>query len=194
MLEVERFQPWTGIDGKYESSLPRVLVLGEVQLEAPLSDRDCILRQLRAAPDLIFTNFDQAVLGKRHWEEGYRDAVRAFWERTLFYNYNVTAMVRAGVGSLDPITRANPLHARLLRQMLDRYKPTHAIVWGDDNWRAVAVEGAAWQEEADLGGEPCRSVTIDGRRTLFTRVSHPSAGFAHQRWSTLLSHFLSLAA
>lgn len=194
MLGVESFQPWTGIDDKYESSLPRVLVLGEAQLEAPLSDRDCILRQLRAAPDLIFTNFDQAVLGWRHWEEGYRDAVRAFWERTLFYNYNVVPAARPGGGSLSAATRANPLHARLLREMLDRYKPTHVIVWGDDNWRAIAVAGADWQEEADLHGEPCRSVVVAGHRSLFTRVSHPSAGFAHERWSGLLSHFLSLSA
>lgn len=194
MLGVESFQPWTGIDGKYDGSLPRVLVLGEAQLEAPLSDRDCILRQLRAAPDLIFTNFAQAVLGKRHWEEGYRNAVRAFWERTLFYNYNVTHAPRPGAGSLSAAVRSSPVHARLLHEMLDRHKPTHVIVWGDDNWRTVAVAGAAWQEEADLLGEPCRSIVIDGHRTLFTRVSHPSAGFDHERWAALLSHFLSLTA
>lgn len=194
MLGVDSFQPWTGIDGKYDSSLPRVLVLGEVQLDAPLSDRDCILRQLRAAPDLIFTNFDQAVLGKRHWEEGYRDAVRAFWERTLFYNYNVTHAARPGGSSLNAAMRTNPLHAKLLREMLERYHPTHVIVWGEDNWRAIAVAGAAWQEEADLQREPCRSVVIDGHRSLFTRLSHPSAGFDHERWSALLSQFLSLAA
>jgi len=193
MLGVESFEPWIGVDGKYHSSLPRLLVLGETQLDAPLSDRECILRQLRAAPDLIFTNFDQAVLGKRHWEAGYRDAVRAFWERTLFYNYNVTHGGRRGGGSLSPATRANPLHAKLLREILLRYRPTHVIVWGEDNWRALAVEGAAWHEEADLRGEPCRSVVIDGRRTLFTRLNHPSAGFDHERWSTLLAQFLSLA-
>jgi hypothetical protein len=191
MFGVEGFQPWAGVEGKYERSSPRVLVLGEVQIEAPLSDRDCILRKLRAAPDLIFTNFDQAVLGKRHWEEGYREAVRAFWERTLFYNYNVTRAARRGAAPPDPI------HARLLREMLRTHKPTHVIVWGEDNWPTIAVEDAPWQEEPDLpsgpSGEPCRSVVIDGHRTLFTRVSHPSAGFAYERWSALLSCFLSLA-
>jgi hypothetical protein len=189
MLGVEGFQPWTGADGKYESSSPRVLVVGEVQIEAPLSDRDCILRKLRAAPDLIFTNFAQAVLGMRHWQEGYREAVRAFWERTLFYNYNVTGAARSGGASPTMTASSNP---RLLREMLSRYKPTHVIVWGDRNWQVMAIDGAAWKEEADLRAEPCRSVVVDGQRMLFTRVSHPSAGFAHERWSELLSHFLSL--
>jgi hypothetical protein len=191
MFGVDGFDPWTGVDGKYESSLPRVLVLGEVQVDAPLSDRDCILRKLRGGHDLVFTNFDQAVLGKRRWQEGYREAVRAFWERTLFYNYNVTRAAQPGAAPPDPI------HARLLRDMLSSYKPTHVVVWGDANWRAIAVEGAAWTPEAEIrcgaAGEPCRSVVVDGRRTLFTRVSHPSAGFDHERWSALLSRFLSLA-
>lgn len=195
MFDVEGFEPWTGVDGKYEISNPRVLVLGDVRVDAPLSDRECILRQLRAGPDLIFTNFHQAVLGIRHWQEGYRDAVRAFWERTLFYNYNATHAVRHGTKPLTRAGRSHPLHARLLRDMLRKYKPTHGIVWGDENWQAVAVEDAAWTEEPALGGgavdEPCRSVTLDGHKTLFTRISHPSAGFAHERWSPLLARFLS---
>jgi hypothetical protein len=191
MFGVEGFDPWTGVEGKYDSSNPRVLVLGEVQVDAPLSDRDGILRKLRAGHDLVFTNFDQAVLGKRRWAEGYRDAVREFWERTLFYNYNVTRVARQGA------TPADGIHARLLQKMLSTYKPTHVIVWGDSNWATIAVEGAAWQDEAEIrcgpNGEPCRSVAVDGHRTLFTRVSHPSAGFDHERWSALLSRFLSLA-
>ena len=74
MFGIEGFEPWLGMDGKYEASNPRVMVLGDTRLDAPLTDREAILRKIGGAPDLIFTNFEQAVLGRRHWEDGFRAA------------------------------------------------------------------------------------------------------------------------
>lgn len=194
MFGIDGFEPWTGVDGKYEISNPRLLVIGDTRLDAPLTDRECILRKLGGAPDLIFTNFEQAVLGRRHWEEGFRAAVRGFWERTTFYNYNATYLGGQSGAPLTAGARSDPRHARLLRDMLLTYKPTHAIVWGEANWQALAVADAAWEADAPIRcgeiGETCRSVTLDGHRSRFTRISHPSAGFAYDRWSGLLSRFL----
>jgi hypothetical protein len=196
MFGIDGFDPWTGIDGKYEGSNPRVMVLGEQQLDAPLTDRECILRKLGGAHDLIFTNFDQAVLGCRQWQGGYREQVRAFWERTVFYNYNVAHASAKGGAPLSAQTRLDPLHPRLLRDMLRAFKPTHVIVWGGDNWRAIAVEGSSWEGEDHLRrgeiDEPWRRIVVDGHATLFTRVTHPSASFAYERWSVLLARFLAL--
>jgi hypothetical protein len=198
MFGVDGFEPWTGVDGKYEGSTPRIMVLGEQQLDAPLTDRECILRKLGGAHDLIFNNFDQAVLGCRQWQDGYREQVRAFWERTVFYNYNVGHGLAKGGAKLSAGTRLDPLHPRLLRAMLRTYKPTHVIVWGDDNWRAITVEGSTWERDDRLRcgeiDEPGRKVVVDGHPTLFTRVTHPSASFAYERWSALLARFLALAA
>lgn len=194
MFGIDGFEPWMGVDGKYEASQPRVMVLGDIRLDAPLTDRECILRKIGAAPDLIFTNFEQAVLGQRHWEDGFRRQVRAFWERTAFYNYNAAAPIAATVTAK---TRSDPLHARLLRDMLRHAKPTHVIVWGEANWQALAVADHEWEADRPIRcgeiDEPCRSVAVDGHRTCFTRVSHPSAGFTYERWSQLLQRFLQLA-
>ncbi|HXZ00126.1 MAG TPA: hypothetical protein VEI03_09010 [Stellaceae bacterium] len=194
MFGIDGFEPWMGVDGKYEASLPRVMVLGERSLDAPLTDRECILRKIGGAPDLIFTNFEQAVLGRRHWEDGFRQQVRAFWERTAFYNYNLAPLSAETRAPLTPRMRSDPRHAALLRDMLRHAKPTHVIVWGEANWQALAVADAAWATDQPIRcgdiDEPCRSVAVDGHRSRFTRVSHPSAGFAYERWSRLLRRFL----
>ncbi|HYM03273.1 MAG TPA: hypothetical protein VET85_10030 [Stellaceae bacterium] len=198
MFELEGFDPWTGVGDKYATSMPRIMVVGDSRLDAPLTDRECILRKLAASHDLIFTNFDQAVLGLRHWHVGYRGEVRAFWERTLFYNYNVLFLPERGRASLSQQMRRDPLNAKILRQMLRAFAPTHVIVWGRDNWQAMAIEGQAWERDETLRcgerGEPFRIAVLDGLKTLFTCVAHPSAGFAYDRWSPLLSQFLSLPA
>ncbi len=198
MFGIDGFEPWTGLDGKYEASHPQLMVVGDTRLDAPLTDRECILRKINGAPDLIFTNFEQAVLGRRHWEEGFRAAVRAFWERTLFYNYNVAHLGSQAGAPLTARTRSDPLHARLLRDMLGRYKPSHVIVWGEANWDAMTVADATWEESELIRfgdvDEPCRGVTLDGSRSYFTRIRHPSAGFAYERWSGLLSRFLQRSA
>jgi hypothetical protein len=197
MFGIDGFNPWTGLDGRYEASNPRLMVVGDVRLDMPLTDRESVLRKINGAPDLIFTNFEQAVLGQRHWEEGFRAAVRAFWERTLFYNYNATHL-GGRAATLTARIRSDPLHARLLRDMLLRYKPSHAIVWGETNWDAIAVADAPWEADPPIRfseiDEPCRSVILEGQRTRFTRIRHPSAGFAYDRWSGLLSRFLQPAA
>lgn len=198
MFGIDGFDPWTGLDGRYEASNPRLMVLGDIRLDAPLTDRESILRKINGAPDLIFTNFEQAVLGRRHWEEGFRTAVRAFWERTVFYNYNVTHLGGRTAAPLTARIRTDPLHARLLRDMLLRYKPSHVIVWGEANWDAIAVADTPWETNPPIRcgdiDEPCRSATLDGHRSRFTRTRHPSAGFAYDRWSGLLSRFLELTA
>ena len=194
MFGIDGFEPWMGVDGKYQASHPRVMVLGDTRLDAPLTDRECILRKIGGAPDLIFTNFEQAVLGLRQWEDGFRRQVRAFWERTAFYNYNAAHAAAPAGAPLTARRRADPLHARLLRDMLRHATPTHVIVWGEANWQALAVADAEWEADRPIRcgeiDEPCRSIAVDGHRSCFTRVSHPSAGFAYARWSGLLQRFL----
>jgi hypothetical protein len=197
MFGVDKFQPWTGLDGKYDASNQRVMVIGDTRFDENFTDREIILGKIGGARHLTFTNFQQAVLGKRHWEDGYESAIRTFWERTLFYNYNTNFF--PGAERLPPPleARLDPQNARILGEMLRAYQPTHAIVWGDDNWNSMTAAGAGWVTEPDMrcGGsdEPCRSVTVAGRRTLFTRVKHPSAGFAYERWAPLLARFLAMS-
>jgi len=197
MVGIDGFEPWTGIGGKYQASNPRLLVLGDTRLDAPLTDREAILRKIGGAPDLIFTNFEQAVLGRRHWEPGFREAVRTLWECTLFYNYNAAYAAGPGAAPLTAAMRLDPRHGQLLRDMLQAWKPTHVVVWGEPNWQALAVADAAWETQPAIpsggGEEPCRSVTLGGQRSLFTRVAHPAAGFAYERWSQLLARFLQPA-
>ena len=82
--------------------------------------------------------------------------------------------------------------------MLLRYKPSNVIVWGEANWDAIAVVDTPWETDPPIRcgdiDEPCRSATLDGHRSRFTRIRHPSAGFAYDRWSGLLSRFLAPTA
>jgi hypothetical protein len=197
MFGVAGFDPWTGIGGKYEVTRPRVIVVGDLRFDAPLTDRECVLSKLNGTRHLIFDNFDQAVLGQRHWENGFREKVRAFWERTLFYNYNVTYLPGAGRPPPTREMRLDRAHARLFRKMLETYKPTHVIVWGFDNWHALVVEGVPWAQEGRITGgevdEPYRAVILDGHPILATRIAHPAASFSYQRWSPLLARFLAMS-
>jgi hypothetical protein len=84
----------------------------------------------------------------------------------------------------------------MLRKMLEKYRPTHCIVWGFANWHRVEVEGAKWGPDQPIrglaDGWPYRSVTVGGHTTLFSHVKHPSAGFSFARWSAVVSAFLTL--
>jgi hypothetical protein len=195
MAETIGFEPWTGIGDRYAAGAVKLLVVGDYRFDELFSDRQIILGKQRGQWHPTFTNFHQSVLGQRRWEEGYEEAVRDFWERTLFYNYNVQSP-RDPAAALPVDLRRDPRNAVQLRTMLATYHPTHAIVWGFDNWRFLAVEGAAWEEESYLrcgeNDEPYRAVVVEGRRTLFTRVKHPAAGFVYERWAQLLLEFLAL--
>jgi hypothetical protein len=197
MFGVDLYQPWTGVGDAYEQSRPRLLVLGETRFDARFTDREIIMGQLGGVPHLTFTNFNQAVLGLRRWAEGYDAATRAFWQRTLFANYNTTFFSGATRHLPPREARLDPQNARLLRDLLTTYKPSHAIVWGEENWATVAVADAAWRDEAPVataaGEDPCRSVALDGARTLFLRVKHPAVGFAYERWAPPLAAFLALS-
>jgi hypothetical protein len=80
--------------------------------------------------------------------------------------------------------------------MLQKYKPTHCIVWGYANWEGIGVEGIEWGPEQPIPGladaHTYCSITVDGNKTLFSYVRHPSAGFSYDRWSEVLSAFLAL--
>jgi hypothetical protein len=198
MFDMDGVEPWTGLEGKYQASRPRVMVVGEARYDVRVTDREIILGKLRGTRHLTFTNFQQAAVGKRQWEPGYEAAAIAFWERTLFYNYNTTYV--PGTDRLPPPreVRAQPQNARVLRAMLAAYRPTHTIVWGEENWLSMAVADTAWEEAPPLGigtaAEPCRRATVDGHPILFTRVAHPAASFAFERWAPLIAGFLARPA
>jgi hypothetical protein len=192
MFGVESFRRWVG--DLYESSHPKLLILGESRWDEEFTDTKIVEFQIDGGRIRTHTNFVQAVLGKRHWEEGY-DPI-SFWRKSIFYNYNTAfypGKARVPPGST---ARAEVQNHRMLRKMLEKYEPTHCIVWGFANWHSIAVERAKWEPERPIPGLSdswsYRSITTDGHPTLFSHVRHPSAGFSFARWSTVVSAFLTL--
>ncbi|MGD0945822.1 MAG: hypothetical protein ABSA52_00210 [Candidatus Binatia bacterium] len=192
MFGIESFKPWVG--DLYYISHPKLLILGESRWDEEFTDTKIIEFQIDGGHFRAHTNFVQAVLGKRHWEEGY-DPI-AFGRKSIFYNYNTSFY--PGRARIPPEhgERAEAQNPRMLRKMLEMYKPTHCIVWGIANWRSVAVEGAKWGPDQAMpglaDGWPYRRITIGSHTTLFSHVKHPSAGFSFARWSAVLSTFLML--
>ena len=188
MFRVRFFEPWIG------KSYPRLLVLGESRYDEEYTDKKIIESLIRGDRIRTYTNFVQAVVGKRHWEEEY-DQV-AFWERTIFYNY-LTNFFPGRPREAPPWDqRVDPQNQRILKSMLQTYKPTHCIVWGYDNWETIEVEAAEWGPEQPIPGlvdahKYC-SMDVEGNVTLFSYVVHPSTGFSYDRWRAVLSAFLSM--
>jgi hypothetical protein len=191
MFGVKTFDPWIG--KSYAMSYPKLLVLGESRYDEEYTDREIIEGLIQG--DFLkqtFTNFVQAVLAKRHWEEGYDPA--AFWQRTIFYNYLTNFF--PGEPRVPPTQREDNQNQRMLKNMLQKYNPTHCVVWGFANWDTIDVECTEWGQGQPIPGladahEYC-SIAVDGNIILFSCVKHPSAGFSYDLWSAVLSAFLSL--
>jgi hypothetical protein len=190
MFDDRNCEPWIG--AYYGNNETRVLVIGESRYSDDHTDRDIIQWLLDGHRHRTFTGFVQAATGARHWEPHY-DAHR-FWNGALFHNYNQTAFPG---GAREPLLwqeRMHPTNARLLREVLREWKPTHAIVWGFANWNSLVIEGEKWSEELLIPGTTEPYCTTSGFDTLFTRIYHPSVGFNHARWSSMLKAFLAMRA
>ncbi len=185
-------QPWVG--KKYDEAHPKILVVGESRYDEDYTDKKIIEEMCAGRGHKTFTNFTQAVTGVHHGNEEYDPS--KFWNTAIFYNYNTTFFPGGPREPLDWHTRFDKRNQRTLRSVLNRYKPTHGIVWGKWNWESVAVEGHEWKWHQFLD-DPRRdceycSVTVDTHRTLFTFIQHPSTGFSSSRWQPMLRRFLQL--
>lgn len=75
------FEPWIGRSyGRHEMNL---LVLGESRYDEDYTDRSIIESLNRGDRSHTYTNFLQAALAKRYWEDGYDPL--AFWDRVILY-------------------------------------------------------------------------------------------------------------
>jgi hypothetical protein len=188
MFGSKYFVPWVG--SRYGKDALRLLVLGESRYDEEYTDKQ-IVRDHLSEGGKTFTNFVQAATGLRRWEEAYDP--RAFWERTIFYNYNVTFFPGKPRAALSWSRRACQENTKMLRKVLEKYKPTHAIVWGKKNWDSIKVDGANWTSEKPIpGAREHPYCMVDGHSTLFARVKHPSGGFAFYEWAPMISAFLRL--
>jgi hypothetical protein len=189
---IETFRPWVGLH--YCASNPKIMVLGESRYDEDYSDNQIIEDQTKGCRQRTHTNFLQAVIGTRYWEDGYSPL--AFWEKSIFYNYHTEFYPERARVPMDGETRDGQQNRKILRCMLDSFKPTHCIVWGVGNWKSIAIDGINWGPDLSLPGvdvsHPYRSIALDGCATLFSHVRHPSAGFAHARWKSVLAAFLAL--
>jgi hypothetical protein len=188
------FSGWIGPEFESAAQKQKLLVLGESRYDEEFTDREII--KARIAGELsglqrrTFVNFELAVLEREHSDAD----MRSFWNRTVFYNY--IRKFFPGGPRVRPSyqMRVDPLNVETLRTVLHELKPTHAIVWGLGNWDEIDA-GSPWTPDECIVGTQQKfcSTTIDGNRTLFTRVSHPSAGFSSRFWAPVLSSFLSLS-
>jgi hypothetical protein len=195
MSQFQNIDAWVG-KGYSTKLRRRVLVIGESRYDE-YYDNKCIIAGVPArGGGGTFTNFMQAALGVHHSELRYRKAVSGFWDKAIFYNYLI-GFYPLGPRKTPPRRiRYDKRNRRALLHVLKTYKPTHAIVWGKQNWQALWVDRHAWRWEGFLRGprpdcEFC-SVVVDRHRTLFTFVKHPSAGFSSTRWHPMLKRFLAL--
>jgi hypothetical protein len=63
------FEPWHG--PQYGKSKPRLLVIGESQYDEAFTDKQIIQERVNGQRHRTYTNFVQAAIGTRHWEQGY---------------------------------------------------------------------------------------------------------------------------
>jgi hypothetical protein len=193
MFGLDNFVPWVGQN--YEQSSPRLLVLGESRYDKEFTDRAIIHaligNKLEGHNRRTFTNFVQAAIGKHHSEEGYD--LSAFWNKSLFCNYNTTFFPGEARRRLPYETRMAPRNAMMLGSVLREFRPTHAIVWGIVNWDSIDVDHFEVSGDLLIPGidSPCWAVRMRGHETLFMCVSHPSSGFSFDRWAPMISTFLS---
>jgi len=182
---------WIGPE--YQSATLRLLVLGESRYDEEFTDREIIEWRIAGKlPSLqrrTFVNFERSVLDGEHSEVD----MKSFWNKTIFYNYIRNFFPGGPRVSPSYRMRVDPQNVETLRTVLHELKPTHAIVWGFANWDEIDA-GSPWTPDGRIVGteQPFCSTTIDGNRILFTRVSHPSAGFSSRFWAPVISSFLSM--
>jgi hypothetical protein len=193
MFGNKHFEPWVGSHYSHSEprfSEPRLLVIGESRFSDDHTDRDIIKWHVDGNRHATFTKFVQAATGLRHWEPGY-DAP-GFWHQAIFFNFNAEWFAGGPREYLPWVERMNQQNARLLREALHQWQPTHAVVWGVANWHSVAIEGEEWSEELKIPGTAEPYCPTSGFTTLFTRVNHPSCGFNHGRWAPMLKTFFAM--
>ncbi len=183
---------WTGPD--YHKAATKLLVLGESRYDKNYSDRRVIRSVLTGEFDggqrATFTKFEHAVLGSNHSET----ERQAFWNATLFHNYNVNFFPGQSRVPLSYSKREDPYNVISLNKVLRKYRPSHVVVWGKWNWDSVDVR-SPWTDHRITNARWHYSRTIiDAHPILFTYVPHPSSAFSPNRWHPVLTRFLALRA
>jgi hypothetical protein len=184
--------PWVGPD--YPHASVKLLVLGESRSDKHFSDRKIIRSIMKGEFDggqrATFTKFERAVLGSKHSEA----ERQAFWNATLFHNYNVNFFPGKSRVPLPYSKREDPQNVISLKRVLRKHKPSHVIVWGKWNWDSIDVR-SSWTDHRIPNTRRHYSRTIiDDHALLFTHVPHPSSAFSPRRLHPALSRFLALTA
>jgi hypothetical protein len=190
MFGINAFRPWVG--PQYPGASPKLLVLGESRYKKSFTDHQIIKARITNGLDggqlRTFRKFERAVLGKEDSET----LVNNFWQRTLFYNYNCCIFPGGPRVSIPYRCREQPENGTMLRRMLEKFKPSHVIVWGATNWKSIDAHSPWLDSHVPGTHEPYCATTIDGCTILFTRVWHPSTAFSPPYWHLLISQFLAL--
>jgi len=189
MFGIKTFKPWVGKKYGKKNSF-KVMVLGYSRYDEDYTDYDIINN---SDGGRTHTNFIQAVLSKKYWEDNY-DPFQ-FWHETIFYNYNTTFFPGKARVTPEWADLVNKQNSKLLKKMLEKYKPTHCIVWGKANWESIEVEGVEWGLSKNIPnlpiGHPYCTVTIKDHTTKFTYVKHPSTAFLYEHWRKVIKTFLT---
>jgi hypothetical protein len=166
-----------------------------VPLYGPVTDRfeiqpdDITLITVGSITVVTWTGFVRAATG----DLALTSANRAtFLHRIVFYNYVVNFQPRiAAESAVASEQRNDPDNQRVLLEMIELYQPSHLIVWGVPNFRAI-VAGRLWQARALAEeGLAYAHIAVGSVRTVAIGIKHPAIGFSPRAWAPVLTNFLS---
>lgn len=185
----EYFRPWIG--PHYGKMSPKILVVGESRHDEAYTDHDIIANLISGnkISHKTFTNFLQAATGRHNTDPQY-DPV-SFLNSIIFYNYNTHFFPG---GPRVVMEEANPDNARIFRDMLRQYSPSHVIPWGYANFDMIVGNFQNSQVIPVEGGENkvYASLRFEGQNIYLLRMLHPSTAFSASEWAPVIGSFLDI--
>jgi hypothetical protein len=189
--KIAKFDPWHGPQYRKDNPTPSILVVGHSRYDSDYSDRRIIGGVLAGKTSGTFTKFTKAMLGCRHREADYDDRKADFWNSVTFHNWNTTFFPGGARTTIPKEERRHEQNTQLLLEVLRRYKPSHAVIWGLENWTDVCT-GISETDGLIPGTGGHYYMQTEGFSTIFTWIVHPSAGFNYERWIPMLKAFLAM--
>lgn len=178
------FQPWKGKN--YETSVPRLLILGESHYgaDAARADATGTLTQKYMSGEMnhaFWTNTMNVVRGQSGSEI---EAREAFWQGVAFYNFVQTSV--GPTARIAPGERMFSAAEGAFFSVLDTLKPNCILVLSNRLWINLPGVGprsrAGKPLEADGQMRDTWIYDYDGGSALATPINHPSSYFSWPRW------------